>query len=103
MIILKNCTYQIYDITIVWFDQLGISNTNLDMAIEESNIILNELLPERILKDYKYWRNRYSPILELIPYFNKTRGLHKLICCLAALLVRVYSTFIKKNNHSTFK
>lgn len=94
-IILQNCTVRIVDEIIAYYDLNGLSEVNHKAVKEEHDRVLREFLPERIYQDYIYLVRSDSTLLELTPYFNKTRGFQKFIYKIVYLLIRIYK-FIKR-------
>lgn len=52
-IILNSCSYRAIDVVVSEYEGGGISQTNIVLLEKEKNIILNELIPRRILRDYQ--------------------------------------------------
>lgn len=78
-IIFENKTFCNIPICIASFEGCGITYNSPQLTQEERNKVLNTLLPQLIISDYEYFKNKDSPILELIPQLNKTYRLQKLI------------------------
>ena len=57
-IIYENCSFRNIDLIIANFDLSGISTTACELFAKERELILPELLPSRIIEDYK----RFTPI-----------------------------------------
>lgn len=55
--ILKNVSYQHLNMVLSVFDLHGISTENQELMINERQVVLKELFPERILLDYKKFSN----------------------------------------------
>lgn len=94
-LVFRQCTYAHVDVIVAYYDQTGISSVNTDMYEAERERILRALLPERIYADYVYLGRADSPLLELTPYFNRTRGFQRLIYNLTYLLIRIRSWFVR--------
>lgn len=94
-LIFRQCTYAHYDVIVAFYDQTGISSVNPELYEAERERILRALLPERIYTDYVYLGRADSPLLELTPYFNRTRGFQRLIYNLTYLLIRIRSWFVR--------
>lgn len=88
-IIFQNCTVKNISEIVVIFDSTGISNTSRELDLQERDTVLKELLPERIYKDYLYFMKSDSSILQLTPYFNKTRGFQKFIYRTIYILIHI--------------
>lgn len=95
-LIFDNCSFRNIDNIICEFDGKGISaQTPFKMIDDEQESVRRELLPPRILDDYKYLYYANSPILELTPYINKTIGFQKIIYKLIKVLIKIYKRFNK--------
>jgi len=87
-LIFKNCSYKKVNLTICKFESNGISS-NADLLERERKRAHHDLLPERILLDYYRFDGKESPMLNMIPYFNKTVGFHKLVCLVVSTMIRI--------------
>lgn len=87
-LIFDNCTFYYTDLIVVDVDMYGISNTNMILDKKEREEVLNELFPERILKDYRLLASIHSNMLELAPRINKSMSIQTIIMKLASLLLR---------------
>ena len=76
-IIFQNKVYKYIPICIAKFEGYGISAS--ERTLIERNDFLKKRFPEKILADYEKYKDKDSPILDLIPLFNKTYRLHKFI------------------------
>ena len=69
-IILGNTTVKYINKPIVYFDSTGISSTNISLVKAEKQQILEELIPKRILSDYRFLKNEFlimnNPITKFI-------------------------------------
>lgn len=88
-LVLDNCTFYYTDIVVVDVDPTGISNTNGKLDREERNVVLHELLPQRILDDYRLMAYIHPDMLKLAPRINKSQSIQNLIMRLARLLLRL--------------
>lgn len=76
-IILGSANVQFCDIAVSFFDTTGISSTNLELDKKERKQVLNEMLPNRILKDYELYafdieqmqRIKRYPLIYKMVYF----------------------------------
>lgn len=89
-LIISNCTFRKIDVTICNYEGGGRSEQYHDILVKEKEEIITELLPPRILADYYYYKEKSSPILDLIPRFNKTWRLHRSIVSLVNLITILY-------------
>ncbi len=95
VLIFKNCTYKNIDVIVADFDATGISSVASKLNEMERTKILKEFLPERIYTDYVRLAKADSPLLELIPFFNKTNGFQKLIFNVVTILIKTRALFLK--------
>ena len=95
-IVIQNCTVDHLNYVITNFDMKGISSnpSNWGQTIEERNRIFRELLPPRILKDYElFFQIKDSPLLNHIPFLEKTSGLNRLIVRFVIWSIKIYKAF----------
>ena len=92
-IILENCSYNCIPITIALFDVCGISSTNKKLYHQERMEVLQSVFPMRILEDYKKFCDKESLVLYLIPEFNRTNRLEKLIYWTIKCILKIYHIF----------
>lgn len=95
-IIMKNCSIRKLNFAVVNYDMSGISSQSkyLELHKNEKQKVLNQLLPPRIAIDYEKMISAYeSPLLEQLPYLNKTTGFHKFISNLVESLIKVHKLF----------
>lgn len=92
-IIFENCTFSSVPIVVATFEGQGISAQQIDMLYAERQVTLDQLLPKRVLCDYQKFQGKESPILNLIPKFNKTYRLHILIIYTIKTILRIYTFF----------
>ncbi len=87
-LILDNCSFFYTDTIVVDVDMNGISNTNGELDKKEREQVLKDLLPERILKDYRSIAVINSDLLKMISRLNKSRFLSKLIIQISNVLMK---------------
>lgn len=82
VIILNKCSFRYVDLNVSVYDTAGISATHSDEMYEEKQRYLSEILPERVLLDYKYMKaseclvNSIAP--QIKPYYRIDRVLYTL-------------------------
>lgn len=94
-VIFDNCSYRFVQVPVVVFEGNGASTKNRSMYEKERQEALEQLFPPRILADFERFYDKESPVIDLIPSFNKTDGLQRIILSVIKLLVKVYH-LIKK-------
>jgi glycosyltransferase involved in cell wall biosynthesis len=94
-IILKNCSLKKIDLVIVNFDMSGVgSQSESNLHKYEREKVIAQLVPDRIAKDYyKLVHFLDSPLLEYMPYLNKTTRFHKFIANMVGILIKIYKPF----------
>lgn len=93
-LILNNCTYQEVDIIVSNFYLGGISSTNTDVHQKERALLL-ELIPPRILDDYKGITVEGLTMLKQLSFFS---GFRTFIIRLCTILIKCYSLLYKIKN-----
>ncbi len=102
-IIIKNCSIRKVNFPVVNYDMSGISSQSkyLTMHNNEKRKVITQLLPPRIAIDYDKMVCAYeSPLLEQLPYLNKTTGFHNFVSKITGILIKVHSiiyTILKRN------
>ena len=90
----ENCTYKAIDSFIALFNSNGISLTNNELRCQENEIVLKELIPERILLDYLKYNNGWERQL----YNEIVLGrYHRYLYTFNVLLIRFLSIFRKSS------
>ena len=88
-LIFDNCSFCYTDTIVVDVDMKGISNNNFELDRQEREAVLNELLPERVLKDYQIMASIHTDLLEVAPRISKSQTIKKAILKIAHLLLRI--------------
>ena len=78
-LIIDNCSYKITDEIIATYDTTGISSCNPIKVDQERDIVLQQLFPPRLAKDFEFFRQLRSPLLPDIKYISKTYLFHMFI------------------------
>lgn len=92
-VIFDNCSYHFVQVPVVTFEGNGASTKNMTLYEKERQQTLEQLFPPRILADYERFHDKESPIIDLIPYFNKTKGLQNVIIQITKTLIKAYHLF----------
>jgi glycosyltransferase involved in cell wall biosynthesis len=92
-IIFDNCSYHFENIPIVLFEGNGASTKNIQLYEQEREQELKRMFPPRLLTDFERYYDKESPIIDLIPSFNKTRTLHKIIIYVTKTVIAIHSFF----------
>lgn len=88
-LIVDNCTFYYTDTIVVNVDMSGISNSNKFLNNQEREAVLNELLPERILADYKLLMSIHPDLLANAQKITKSQSVRKLIIKIANILLKL--------------
>lgn len=86
-LILDNCTFHYLDTIVVDVDMSGISNTQPELDRKERETALKELLPEKVLADYKLLASIHPNLLAIAPRISKSQTIQQLIVRFANLLL----------------
>lgn len=93
-IIFQNCSFSLMPVTVAFFQNGGISEVQKGLNEVERKDILGKLFPPRIIKDFERFNDKESPMLDLIPQFNKTYRLQKVILWVTKTILRIYHLFM---------
>ena len=99
-IIFQNCSFSLIPVTVAIFQNGGISETQKLLNEEERRDVLGKLFPPRIIKDFERFVDKESPMLDLIPQFNRTYRLQKYILSTVKVILKIYSLFKRTNKAS---
>lgn len=88
-LIIDNCTFYYTDTIVVNVDMSGISNSNKVLNDQEREAVLNELLPERILADYKLLMSIHPDLLANAQKITKSQSVRKSIIKIANILLKL--------------
>ena len=97
-LVFDNCTFYYTDMIVVDVDMKGISNTNFELDKQEREVVLKELFPERVLKDYQLLASIHPELLEVVPRISKSQTVMKVLCALSRLFVNIKYVFVKDKN-----
>lgn len=100
-IVFQNKSYLYVPINVVEFEGNGISATAENLNKNERDEYLNKRLPPKILADYERFKDKDSPILDLIPQFNKTYRLHQFIYKIVKCILYIHSHISIKKKKTT--
>lgn len=102
-IIFNNCSFSFMPVIVTSFEGEGVSVNKQFAALQnaERTEVLSSLFPPLVLADYERFAHKESPVLDLIPEFNKTLGLQNLIIICIKSLLKIYKQYliIKKYMH----
>lgn len=90
-IVFENCSFTTMPIIVGYFEGGGISDTERDLDAKERKEILEKRFPPRIIEAFERFRDKESPMLDLIPQFNKTYRLQNFIIQIVKIILKLYS------------
>lgn len=88
-LVFDNCTFIYKDLIVVDVDMNGISNTNIMLDKQERESVLQELFPEKVLRDYQLLASIHPDLLGVAPRITKSQTILKAILKLANILLRM--------------
>ena len=88
-LIFDNCSFYYTDTIVVDVDMTGISNTNLSLDMQEREIVLKEMFPERVLKDYQLLASIHPDLLEVAPRICQSQTIKNTILRLVYKLLKI--------------
>ena len=91
-VVFENYTLSYMPVVVASYEEGGISEDKSIDAIHKSERadVLSSFLPPRVLADYERFAHKESPVLDLIPEFNRTYRLQKLIVVTIKFIICVY-------------
>lgn len=88
-LIFDNCSFFYTDTIVVDVDMKGISNTNLELDKQEREAVLQELFPERVLRDYQLLASIHSDLLQVAPRISKSQTIKNAILKISYQLLKI--------------
>lgn len=86
-LVFDNCSFYYVDTMVVDVDMKGISNTNISLDKKERESVLQELLPERVLKDYQLLASIHPELLDTAPRICKSNTILNVITKISKILL----------------
>lgn len=94
-LVIQNCSFTTMPVKVGLFEGEGISDTGNELGANERKDVLEKMFPPRILEAFDRFKGKESPMLDLIPQFNRTVGLQNFIIAVDKLVLRLYYFFKK--------
>ena len=88
-LIFDNCSFYYTNTIVVDVDMTGISNTNLSLDMQEREIVLKELFPERVLKDYQLLASIHPDLLKVAPRICQSQTIKNTVLRLVYKLLKI--------------
>ena len=96
-VVIGNCSYKYIDDIVSYYDCNGLSSNNRDESFVERDMVLHELFPERILKDYRlFMSGRGYEDTVYDKFFIKLRNYKygRVLYSLNVLILKIASLFM---------
>ena len=87
-IIFQNCSFSLMPVLVAICQNGGISEVRKDLDAEERKDVLQKMFPPRVLEDFERFKDKESPMLDLIPQFNRTYRLQKVIITMVKAILK---------------
>ncbi len=94
-LIIQNCSFVSMPVKVGFFEGEGISDTHGELDAAERRDVLEKMFPPRVLEAFERFKGKESPMLDLIPQFNRTVRLQNLIIATTKLILKIYHVFHK--------
>ncbi len=88
-IILNKCSFRYIDLNVSVYDTTGISATHSDEMFEEKQRYLSEILPERILADYKYMKASECLVNTIAPQIKPCYRIDRILYTIGIFLLKI--------------
>jgi len=96
-LIFQNCSFVSIPVKVGLFEEGGISESASVLDAKERKEVLEQLFPPRMVETFMRFQGKESPMLDLIPQFNRTYRLQKVIVTIVKLILYIHHIF--KCNH----
>lgn len=88
-LIFNNCSIRYLDIYVSCYDLNGLSSSNPELMQSEKQEVLSELLPPRVLADYKRMKQSECMIQSITPQLKVNYGVDKLLYTIGKILLKI--------------
>lgn len=92
-LIFKNCSFVSMPVKVGLFEGDGISDTDRELDAKERKDVLEKMFPPRVIEAFERFKGKESPMLDLIPKFNKTYRLQLFIVSTVKLILTLHRLF----------
>lgn len=92
-LILYNCSFVSIPVKVGLFEEGGLSESDHTLDAKERQEVLEQIFPPRIVKTLIRFKGKESPMLDLIPQFNKTYQLQKIIVTIVKIILSIHRLF----------
>lgn len=97
-LVFQNCSFVSMPIKVGLFENGGISETERDIDAKERKDVLEKMFPPRVIEAFERFKGKESPMLDLIPQFNRTYRLQKFIIFTVKLILSIHRLFNLKSS-----
>lgn len=89
-LIVENCSFRSIDVKVGRFEEGGISESDSLLDARERSEVLAAMFPPRMVATLERFKGRESPMLDLIPQFNRTDRLQKVIIRTVKAIIAIH-------------
>lgn len=94
-LIIDDCSFSNIPVMVSYLEGGGVSETMTEANFSERARALQELFPRRVLADYEYFKDKRSPILDLIPGLSKSWRMQAVACRTLSAYIRIFNIINK--------
>lgn len=92
-LILQSCSFVSIPVKVGFFEEGGVSESNSTLDAKERQEVLEQMFPPRMVMTFKRFKGKESPMLDLIPQFNKTYRLQNFIISIVKFILSIHQFF----------
>ena len=92
-LVLQTCSFVSIPVKVGIFEEGGLSESDHALDARERQEVMEQLFPPRMVKSFERFKGKESPMLDLIPQFNKTYRLQKIIVTTVKAILSIYRMF----------
>lgn len=89
-LIIQNCSFVSIPVKVGLFEGGGISDVDRDLDARERKEVLEKMFPPRVIEAFERFKGKESPMLDLIPQFNKTYRLQYVIISVVKMILNLH-------------
>lgn len=90
-LVIENCSFANIPVMVSYLEGGGVSETMTAKNFSERAKAMKELFPKRIIDDYEYFRDKRSPVLDLIPRLSKSAKAQAIVCRTLSFYIKVFN------------
>ncbi len=92
-IIIDNCSFKFIDVIVAEYDQSGLSSLNPEMMRKEKDVVLAELIPQRVLLDYQWMKSSECKTQTLTSQLKNRYQIDKVLYRIGSILLKLHKIF----------